>query len=71
MREQQDTVEFYNVLYDYLERCSPEVATLLKSGVGGVLCNELKSLEKEYAYVSESEEPFSALTLDIKNKRRL
>ena len=54
-----------------MERSSPEVASLLKSGVGGVLCNEIKSLEKEFAYVSESEEPFAALSLDIKNKRRL
>jgi len=44
---------------------------MLKSSVGGVLCNEIKSLEKDYAYVGESEELFSALSLDIKNKRRL
>ena len=44
---------------------------MLKNSVGGVLCNEIKSLEKEYAYVGESEELFSALSLDIKNKRRL
>ena len=33
--------------------------------------NEIKSLEKEYAYVGESQEPFGFLSLDIKNKRRL
>lgn len=71
MREQQDTHEFYNVLCDYLESSSPEVAKILKSSVGGVLCNEIKSLEKEYLYVGESEELFTALSLDIKNKRRL
>ena len=71
VREQQDTHEFYNVLCDYLESSSPEVARILKSSVGGVLCNEIKSLEKEYSYVGESEELFSALSLDIKNKRRL
>jgi len=59
------------VLCDYLEHSSTDVASLLKSSVGGVLCNEIKSLEREYAYVGESEEPFSALSLDIKNKRRL
>lgn len=44
---------------------------MLRSSVGGVLCNEIKSLEKEYAYVGESEELFTALSLDIKNKRRV
>ena len=44
---------------------------MLKSSVGGVLCNEIRSLEKEYPYLGEREEPFSALSLDIKNKRRL
>ena len=71
MREQQDTHEFYTNLFAYLESSSPEVATMLKSAVGGVLCNEIKSLEKEFAYLGESEELFSALSLDIKNKRRL
>ena len=54
-----------------MEQSSKDVATMLKSGLGGVLCNEIKSLEKEYPYVGESEEPFAALALDIKNKRRL
>ena len=59
------------MLCDYLEKSSKDVASLLKSQIGGVLCNEIKSLEKEYAYVGESEEPFGFLSLDIKNKRRL
>ena len=54
VREQQDTCEFFNVLCDYLENSSKDVAKLLKSQIGGVIGNEIKSLEKEYAYVGES-----------------
>jgi ubiquitin C-terminal hydrolase len=39
--------------------------------VGGVIGNETKSLEKEFPYVGEREEPFFAISLDIKNKKNL
>lgn len=44
---------------------------LLKETIGGVICNETKSLEKEHPYVGEREEPFFAITLDIKNKKNI
>ena len=44
---------------------------MLKQSVGGVFCNEIKSMEKDYPYLGEREENFLSLTLDIKNKRRL
>jgi hypothetical protein len=33
--------------------------------------NETKSLEAEYPYIGEKEEPFFALALDIKDKKSL
>ena len=59
------------MLCDNIENCSPEAAKLLKDTIGGVLVNETKSIEKEYPYVSMREEPFFALSLDIKNKKNL
>jgi ubiquitin carboxyl-terminal hydrolase 34 len=44
---------------------------LLKETIGGMLSNETKSLEKEFPYVSEREEPFFAIPLDIKNKKNI
>jgi ubiquitin carboxyl-terminal hydrolase 34 len=46
-------------------------ANILKDTIGGVFSNETKSLEPEYPYVSEREEPFFAITLDIKNKKNI
>lgn len=39
--------------------------------LGGKVVNEVKSLEKEYPYVGETEEEFFAIYLDIKNKKTL
>lgn len=36
-----------------------------------MICNETKSLEKEHPYVGEKEEPYFAITLDIKNKKNI
>lgn len=44
---------------------------LLKETIGGAICNETKSLEKEFPYTSEREEPFFAIPLDIKNKKNI
>lgn len=33
--------------------------------------NETRSTEEEYPYVGEREEPFFAISLDIKNKKNL
>lgn len=46
-------------------------SSMIKDTVGGVLGNETKSLEEEYPYVGEREEPFLAIQLDIKNKKTL
>ena len=73
MRVQQDTHEFYNLLCDNVEdilRNTPH-ANIFKDNIGGVICNETKSLEAEYPYVSQKEEPFFAITLDIKNKKNI
>lgn len=47
------------------------MASLIKDTVGGMIGNETKSLEPDHPYVGEREEPFCALTLDIKNKKNL
>jgi len=71
VRQQQDTNEFFNILCDYIENCSSDTADVLKQSLGGVLVHETKSLESEYPYVGQKEEPFFALALDIKDKKSL
>ena len=44
---------------------------MLKRSLGGVIVNETKSLEPEFPYIGEKEEPFFALALDIKDKKSL
>lgn len=51
VRQQQDTNEFFNILCDNIEGCSPEAARILKSALGGVIVNETKSLEADFPYV--------------------
>lgn len=46
-------------------------ANILRKTIGGVIGNEIKSLESEYPYLGESEENFLAISLDIKNKKNL
>jgi len=43
----------------------------LKRTIGGVVCNETRSLEKEYEYLGERDEDFYAVVLDIKNKKTI
>lgn len=73
VRQQQDTFEFYNMLGDNLENLLKDTpyASVLKDSVGGLIANETRSLESEFPYVGESEEPFFAVSLDIKNKKTL
>jgi len=73
VRRQQDAQEFFNILLDTLET---ELKTttnekLLKEVFGGELCSEIKSLEDEYEYVSQTIEPFFSVQLDIKNKKSI
>jgi hypothetical protein len=44
---------------------------VLKQSLCGVLVHETKSLEAEYPYIGQKEEPFFALALDIKDKKTL
>lgn len=43
----------------------------MKRTIGGTLCNETKSLEAEFPYLGVQQEPFYAVTLDIKNKKNI
>ena len=43
----------------------------MRKTIGGVIGNEIKSLEGEYPYLGENEENFLAISLDIKNKKSL
>jgi ubiquitin C-terminal hydrolase len=58
-------------LIDNLENCHPQLRALVQSTFGGTVINEIKSLEAEYPYQSQREEPFYCLSLDIKNKKSL
>ena len=73
VRVQQDTYEFFTMLCDNLEQLTKETpfSNMIKDSVGGVIGNETRSMEEEYPYVGEREEPFLALQLDIKNKKSL
>ena len=39
--------------------------------MGGSLSHEILSLEEEYPYFGEREEPFLTITLEIKDKKNL
>ena len=73
VRRQQDAQEFFNVLSDNLENELKETVNekLLKEIFGGEICSEIKSLEDEYEYVSQTIEPFFSVQLDIKNKKSI
>lgn len=71
MRKQQDTTEFFNILIDNVENCHPALKQLVNQCFGGTSVNEIKSLEADYPYQSQREEPFYCLGLDIKNKKTL
>ena len=73
VRRQQDATEFISVLSDTLEtelKGTPN-EKLLSEILGGEICNEIKSLESEYEYISQTPEPFFSIQLDIKNKKSI
>jgi len=70
VRQQQDTYEFLNTLFDDLER-SLSPGNLLKETIGGVIGNEIKSTEEEFPQVVEREENFFAISVEVKNKKTL
>jgi ubiquitin C-terminal hydrolase len=73
VKQQQDCEEFLNILTDRLEQ---EFKIYNKENIfdDKIKCrisSEVISLEKEYPYYSEQENPHLAISLDIKNKRTL
>ena len=73
VRRQQDATEFISVLSDTLEieLRGTRNEKLLSEILGGEICNEIKSLENEYEYISQTPEPFFSIQLDIKNKKSI
>lgn len=61
------------MLFDTLEENlkGTQLQSHLKDTVGGLIGNETRSMEEEFPYVGEREEPFFAIQLDIKNKKNL
>jgi ubiquitin C-terminal hydrolase len=70
---QQDAQEFFNIISDNIESQlkGTKNANLLKEILGGEICSEVKSLEDEYEYVSQTMEPFFSIQLDIKNRKSI
>ena len=70
---QQDSDEFLSILCDNLEKegKSYNKENFLENSFKGKIANEIISLEKEYPYYSQSEEPFFRITLDIKGHKSL
>jgi len=75
VRIQQDCEEFLGILVDRLEGYTKNLPNLKKDifddSFRGKISYEIISLEKEYSYYSETETPFLAISLDIKNKRTI
>ncbi len=74
VRIQQDCEEFLSILVDRLEGFSKSLSVqkdIFDDSFRGKISYEVISLEKEYSYYSETETPFLAISLDIKNKRTI
>ena len=70
---QQDVNEFFNLLSDKLENNFKETQykTLLQDIIGGSLSHEIISLEEEFPYNGEREEPFYSISIEIKHKKNI
>ncbi|CAK71732.1 unnamed protein product (macronuclear) [Paramecium tetraurelia] len=70
---QQDCNEFFNLITDKLEQDQKftNQSNLIHQILGGTLVNEIKSLEPEYDFRRENEEPFLTVSVDIKHKKCL
>ena len=70
---QQDTDEFLAILCEELEKEGKKFGkeNFLENSFKGKITNEIVSLEKEYPYYSQSDEPFNRITLDIKGHKKL
>ena len=71
--EQQDTDEFLAILCEKLEKEAKKFdrENFLENSFRGKITNEIVSLEKEYPYYSQTEEPFYRITLEIKGHNNL
>ena len=69
----QDSDEFLSILCDNLEKEAKmfHQENFLENSFKGKISNEILSLENEYPYYSQSEEPFYRITLDIKGHKTL
>ena len=70
---QQDSDEFLSILCDNLEKEAKNFGkeNFLENSFKGKIANEIVSLENEYPYYSQSDEPFYRITLDIKGHKTL
>ncbi|CAD8183529.1 unnamed protein product [Paramecium pentaurelia] len=70
---QQDCNEFFNLITDKLEQDQKftNQSNLIPQILGGTLINEIKSLEPDYDFRRENEEPFLTVSVDIKHKKCL
>mmetsp|Transcript_14997 Transcript_14997/g.26278 ORF Transcript_14997/g.26278 Transcript_14997/m.26278 type:complete len:2933 (+) Transcript_14997:175-8973(+) len=71
LAEQKDANEFATQLFDSIESECDEAKNMLRNHFGGVLVNQIISKDVENPYVSEREEPFLILPLDIKGHTKL
>ena len=72
-RIQQDADEFLNLLLDKLEDELKGTGQdgLIRDHVGGALVHEIESCEESFPYISEREEHFFRISLDVKNKKNI
>ena len=65
--------EFFNLLTEKIETNLKGAASgnILQPCMGGVLGHALVSLEPEYPFEREADEPFLTVSIEIKNKRSL
>ena len=55
---------------DQLEKAlkNTELKNLLSNTIGGVLSNQIQSMEDEFPFFKSTDEPYNTISLDIKNK---
>ena len=70
---QQDSDEFLSILCDNLEKEAKTYGkeNFLENSFKGKISNEILSLESEFPFYSQSEEPFYRIPLDLKNHKSL
>lgn len=71
--QQQDAPEFFSLLMDQIDRFlgAQGPPNFLQRTFGGKLTCKITSLEEEFPFQNEIEEPFIMLSLDIKHNRTL